>query len=56
MMRKKIEKKESHNIGTHKEKMFKRRAVQKLRSSKGMNKDTSKYTPSYEDRKHHGST
>lgn len=52
-MKKKIERRESHNIGTHSEKMEKRRAVQSFRQVSKPHIPSSKYDPREEDKKHY---
>lgn len=51
-MRSRKIRKEDHNIGTHKEKMQKRKAKRALRVVTVRKVKTGKYTPSIEDKKH----
>ena len=50
-MKKKLERRQDHNIGTHKERMIKRKAKRGLRIA-SVSVKTGKYTPAVEDKKH----
>jgi len=51
-MKKKTERRENHNVGTHEQKMKKRRTVQSSRQVSQPHIPSSKYDPREEDEKH----